>query len=84
MAVFKEFQPDIIISDIGMPEEDGHTLIRKIRELTIHNCNIPAIALTAYTKQEDRERSGNAGFQLHMAKPVEPVELIKAISSLFE
>ncbi|MBW4602967.1 MAG: PAS domain-containing protein [Calothrix sp. FI2-JRJ7] len=84
LAVFEEFQPDIIISDIGMPEEDGHALIRKIRQLTTHSCNIPAIALTAYTKQEDRERSRNAGFQLHMTKPVEPAELIKAISNLIE
>ena len=84
LAIFEEFQPDIIISDIGMPEEDGHTLIRKIRQLTTHNCNIPAIALTAYTKQEDRERSRNAGFQLHMTKPVEPTELIKAISNLIK
>ncbi|MBF2062946.1 MAG: response regulator [Calothrix sp. C42_A2020_038] len=84
LAVFRDFQPDVIISDIGMPEEDGNTLIQKVRQLTQESKKIPAIALTAFARPEDKLRSLSAGFQLHITKPVEPSELIAAITSLIE
>lgn len=74
---------DILVSDIGMPDEDGYDLIKKVRRLVSNkNKRIPAVALTAYTRTEDRVRALDAGFQTHIAKPVEPVELIAVIVSL--
>jgi PAS domain S-box-containing protein len=74
---------DVIISDIGMPEEDGYDLIGRIRELTNEQGgNTPAIALTAYARAEDRVRALRSGFQLHIAKPVESPELIAAVANL--
>lgn len=74
---------DILISDIGMPDEDGYALIKKIRSFTANkNRQIPAVALTAYARVEDRVRALESGFQTHIAKPVEPVELIAVIVSL--
>ena len=74
---------NILISDIGMPDLDGYELIRRIR--TMHASaarNIPAIALTAYARADDRQRALLAGFQMHVSKPVEPRELIAGIASL--
>lgn len=74
---------DLLISDIGMPGEDGYQLIGKIRRLAAKKGGrIPAIALTAYAHVEDRVRALNAGFQAHIAKPVEPVELVAVVASL--
>ena len=74
---------DILISDIGMPEEDGFTLIKKIRELPDdRGGRIPAIALTAYARVSDRLQALRAGFQMHIAKPVEPDELIAVVANL--
>lgn len=74
--------PDIIISDIEMPGEDGYSLIRKIRLQEPPSRRVPAIALTAYTRSADRVRALAAGFQTHMSKPVEPAELVAAVRSL--
>lgn len=76
---FKDKNPDVLISDIGMPGEDGYSLIRKIRLLSDE---IPAVALTAFTRPQDRVRSLSAGFQTHVSKPVEPDELVTVIASL--
>ncbi len=74
-----------MISDIEMPLEDGYTLIRKIRsELNPPISQIPAIALTAHANKEDKQRALASGFQIHVKKPVEPVELIEALCSLLE
>jgi two-component system, chemotaxis family, CheB/CheR fusion protein len=74
---------DVILSDIGMPEEDGYELMRKVRELPPEQCGlVPAIALTGYATRKDRERALAAGYQLHLAKPVEPEELLTAIANL--
>ena len=81
LALTRE-SPDILISDIGMPGEDGYVLIRRIRELAGDNVRIPAIALTAYARTEDRAKAIHAGFQLHLSKPVEPGELIAMVKSL--
>ncbi|WP_242056424.1 MULTISPECIES: ATP-binding protein [unclassified Nostoc] len=83
--IVQQFQPDILISDIGMPIEDGYSLIRRIRawEAT-QNRKIPAIALTAYAKNEDSQQALAAGFQKHLPKPVEPAQLVSAIASLLD
>ena len=75
--------PDLLISDIGMPEEDGYSLIRRIRALPPEQGGkIPAVALTAFTSAEDRRRTLEAGFQVHLSKPIEPNELITVIAGL--
>lgn len=74
---------DILISDIGMPDEDGYALLRRVRTLKPENGGrIPAIALTAYARTQDRTAALLAGFQSHVAKPVEPAELIAVIANL--
>jgi PAS domain S-box-containing protein len=73
--------PDVIVSDIGMPDEDGYDLIRQVRAK--HSAkHIPAAALTAFARTEDRKRALLAGFQTHIAKPVDPDELTAAVASL--
>ncbi len=82
-ALFSEKPFDIVISDIGMPEEDGYELIRKIRELPPTRGGLtPAIALTGYATRKDRERTLAEGYQQHMAKPVEQNDLVAAIAAL--
>jgi CheY-like chemotaxis protein len=74
---------DVIVSDIGMPEEDGYELMRKVRALPPDQGGlVPAIALTGYAARKDREHALAAGYQLHLAKPVEPEDLVAAIASL--
>lgn len=74
---------DILISDIGMPHRDGYELITEIRRLPVkRNGNIPAIALTAYARTEDRLRALRSGYQMHVPKPVELAELVAVIASL--
>ena len=84
LAVFNQFKPDILISDIGMPEEDGYSLIQQLRlvEAQKGERQIPAIALTAYARKKDSDRAIEAGFQRHITKPVEPAELVDAIAKL--
>src|SRR4029077_1210596 len=76
-------RPDVIISDIGMPGEDGYSLIRNVRlkEAPDRQGSRPAIALTAHARVEDRLRALSAGYQAHIAKPVEPAELVAVIAS---
>lgn len=78
---FPSFHPDLLLSDIGMPDQDGYDLIREIRKLT-QGAHIPVIALTALVRPEDRVRTLRAGFQMHLGKPVNPDELIAAIQNL--
>jgi signal transduction histidine kinase len=77
--------PDVLISDIGLPDEDGYALIRRVRALAPHaGGSVPAIALTAYARPEDQRRAWHEGFQMHLAKPVEPDELAALVASLIE
>jgi len=77
--------PDLLISDIGMPGEDGYALIRRIRQRRSEGIGfVPAIALTAYAKEEDRSRAMEAGFQLHLSKPIEPNYLLEAIATTLQ
>jgi CheY-like chemotaxis protein len=74
---------DVLLSDIGMPELDGYDLIRRLRALPASaGRDIPAVALTAFARYEDRERALQAGFQMHVPKPVEPITLITAVAQL--
>ncbi|HAZ48585.1 MAG TPA: hybrid sensor histidine kinase/response regulator [Cyanobacteria bacterium UBA11369] len=75
--------PDVLVSDIGMPGKDGYALMREIRERSpAQGGNIPAIALTAYAREEDTELALLAGFQMHVSKPVEPERLVSVVASL--
>ena len=75
--------PDVIVSDIAMPDEDGYALIRKVRALPPERGGrTPAVALSALSRAEDRVSSLEAGFQVHLAKPVAPAELVAAVASL--
>ena len=75
--------PDVLVSDIGMPGENGYQLIRKVRQLEAQRGGyIPAIALTAYAREEDRRLAMQAGFQLHFPKPVEPAKLAAVLADL--
>ena len=76
------FHPDILVSDIGMPERDGYELIREIRALGHGAAELPAVAVTAFASPDDRRRALAAGFQVHLAKPVDPRELTHVIASL--
>lgn len=79
----EQWKPDVLLSDIGMPMEDGYSLIRRIRALSPSiGGQIPAAALTAYAREEDRILALRAGFQLHVAKPIEPLQLLKVVADL--
>jgi PAS domain S-box-containing protein len=81
MEVFSRWLPDVLVSDIGMPVEDGYALIKKIRALPPENgADVPAIALTAFASAQDKKIALAAGFQRHLAKPIEPVALAKNVA----
>ena len=83
LEVIAHLKPDVLISDIGMPHEDGYSLIRKVREQPPElGGNIPAAALTAYARVEDRTKAIQSGYQLHLPKPIEPTELATVVASL--
>ncbi|MEH2359005.1 AAA family ATPase [Nostoc sp.] len=83
LTALSQSQPNLIISDIGMPEMDGYMLMRQIRSLEPEKGGtIPAIALTAYAGEIDHQQAIAVGFQLHISKPVDPEELVKAIALL--
>ncbi|MFN2510306.1 MAG: response regulator [Pyrinomonadaceae bacterium] len=81
LKAFREWKPDLLVSDIGMPNEDGYSLIQKLRKMKSKWAReIPAVALTAYATVEDRTRALDSGFQIHLAKPIEPEELVRSIA----
>jgi CheY-like chemotaxis protein len=83
LAALPRYRPDVLICDIAMPGKDGYELIRELRSReSRQGGHLPAIALTAHAKDEDRARAFAAGFQLHVSKPVEPAELVTAVASL--
>ncbi|HVF89648.1 MAG TPA: ATP-binding protein [Blastocatellia bacterium] len=83
VTAIQDIKPDILVSDIGMPEEDGYSLIRKVRAAEVGVPGwMPAVALTAHARAEDRLRALSAGYQAHVTKPVEPAELATVIRSL--
>ncbi|MGL5923503.1 hybrid sensor histidine kinase/response regulator [Chroococcidiopsis sp.] len=86
LEILNQFQPNVIVSDIGMPEEDGYSLLRQVRSQTAARGGepIPAIALTAFARESDRQSAIAAGFQRHLAKPVVVAELVAAIADLIQ
>jgi CheY-like chemotaxis protein len=77
------FRPTILISDIGLPGEDGYALIRKVRALSPDKGGqVPAIALTAFARTLDRLKVLSSGYQMHVSKPIEPLELATVVASL--
>jgi signal transduction histidine kinase/CheY-like chemotaxis protein len=83
LDILDEWQPDLLVSDIGMPSEDGYQLIRRVRARESERGGaIPALALTGYASSEDAARALAAGYQTHMAKPVAPSELVAKVASL--
>jgi PAS domain S-box-containing protein len=83
LEALEQLRPDVLVSDIEMPGEDGYSLIRKLRAMEAERGgHIPAAALTAHARVEDRMRALSAGYEMHVAKPVEPAELVMVIASL--
>jgi CheY-like chemotaxis protein len=82
--LFSAESPDVLISDIGMPGENGYSLLRKVRTLEAHEDRVrtPAVALTGYAHAEERAESLAAGFQAHVAKPVDPEDLVMLVQTL--
>jgi PAS domain S-box-containing protein len=83
MTLVERLRPEVVISDIGMPEEDGYALIKRLRALTPEQGGrTPAVALTAFARTEERTRALVSGFNMHVPKPVEPAELLAALATL--
>jgi PAS domain S-box-containing protein len=82
LALIERQPPDLLLSDIGMPAMDGFELIRRVRKLPPSIRHLPAAALTAYAQPEDRTRALRSGFQAHLAKPIDPGELLTAVEML--
>jgi CheY-like chemotaxis protein len=83
LETLRRWRPDVLVSDIGMPGDDGYDLIRKVRALrSEEGSQVRALALTAYARSEDRTRALEAGFHTHIAKPVDPLELTALIAGL--
>ena len=83
LTVLDDWQPDVIVSDIGMPDMDGYAFARQLRARPAdQGGHVPALALSAFARAEDRELALRSGYQAHIAKPVEPADLVKAIATL--
>ena len=78
-----DFRPDVLVSDLGMPEEDGFAFIRRVRAIGTHGvADVPAVALTAYCQPEDQRRALMAGFQSFVPKPVQLTDLADVVRTL--
>jgi len=83
LAIIERERPHVLVSDIGMPRVDGFELLRRVRALgAARGGKLPAIALTAFARSEDRTRALRAGFLVHVSKPVEPSELVATVASV--
>jgi CheY-like chemotaxis protein len=82
LVALTQSQPDVLLSDIGMPDIDGYMLIQQVRTLLPQGGQIKAIALTAYAGEMNQQQAFAAGFQKHISKPIDPGVLVQAISSL--
>jgi CheY-like chemotaxis protein len=83
LRLIESVRPDALVSDVGMPDRDGYDLIHQVRGRIAAKA-LPAVALTAFARSDDRKRALLAGFQSHVAKPVDPAELVAVIASLVE
>lgn len=85
LAAVKELRPDVLVSDIGMPDMDGYELIRQVRTLQDLRCRrLPAVALTAHARPEDRQAALASGYHMHIPKPVEPIDLLTSVANLLK
>jgi PAS domain S-box-containing protein len=85
LELVRQWSPNVIVSDIGMPGEDGYDLIRQVREWeSASGTRIPAVALTAYARVEDRMRALRAGYQVHLSKPIEPMEFVLVVAGAIQ
>jgi CheY-like chemotaxis protein len=83
LDILDRWRPDLLVSDIGMPGEDGYALIHEVRKRSVERGGeLLAIALTAYARVEDRVKILTAGFQMHVTKPVDPMELATVVAAL--
>ncbi len=83
VAVLKTWWPDVVLSDLEMPEEDGFALMTQVRQLSAsQHASLAAVAVTAHSRPEDRARALDAGFQWHLSKPVDPADLLSTVASL--
>ena len=82
LEFLENFKPDVLVSDIAMPVEDGYSLIKKIRSMKSELGKTPAIALTAYASELDIQNTVKAGFQSHLSKPIDSIKLAQAIAKL--
>jgi CheY-like chemotaxis protein len=83
LKLVESFRPSVLVSDIGMPGMDGYELLRRVRALGAERGGrIPAVALTAFARPEDRMRALRAGYLVHVPKPVEPAELVATVASV--
>lgn len=83
ITALEQLRPDVLVADIGMPEEDGYSLISRVRNLPVDRGGLtPAAALTGYARPEDRQKALISGFQMHVAKPVDASELVTVVASL--
>ena len=83
LEMIRAFRPDVLVADIGMPEIDGFELIRRIRASADPEVSdVPAAALTAFARSEDRTKALQSGFEMHLAKPVDPGELVASVATL--
>jgi CheY-like chemotaxis protein len=83
LASLRRHRPDVLISDIGMPRTDGYQFLKHVRQLpSQEGGKTPAIALTAFARSEDRTRAMLAGYQVHIAKPIETQELLATVANL--
>ena len=82
LEMLPRVQPHIMLSDLGMPEQDGFDLIREVRRLGHHPDDLPAVALTAFVRRDEQRQALLAGFQVHIAKPADPHELSSVIARL--
>jgi CheY-like chemotaxis protein len=83
LQLLEQFRPHVLVSDIGMPEVDGYAFMRRIRSLDARiGGGVPSIALTAYTRAEEKIKAISAGFTTHVAKPVNPDDLLAAVANL--
>ncbi len=82
LEICRRSRPDVIVSDLGLPDMDGYTLLRQLRQLDEGTHAVPAIALTAYARPEEQHRARKAGFQVHMSKPSEPAILVTTVAQV--
>jgi len=84
LAHLDRFGPSVVISDIGLPQQDGYDLIRRIRDRGHTADTLPAIALTAFARDDERARALSAGYQMHLSKPAAPAQLLTVVVALVQ